>query len=80
MTTIRVQPTNTFRRLTGRTRLRTTWRGKIVVQVEESVMGEYGFRTVTWRDAKLIDIDWETAGYNGAPERFQQTSEEVGNG
>lgn len=42
--------------LTGKTRYRTTWRGKVVLQVEEA--GRWGN---TWRDATLADITTEPA-------------------
>lgn len=52
-------------KLTGRTRYRTTWRGKLILQVECSCdhsadlngSGYYDFWTTTyWRDATFADI------------------------
>ncbi|UOK71686.1 hypothetical protein [Ancylobacter polymorphus] len=42
--------------VTGKTRYRTNWRGKVVLQVE--VAGRWGN---TWRDATLADISTEPA-------------------
>lgn len=49
--------------LTGRTRYRTNWRGKIILQVEETGV-EFDYdryhiecQSVTsWRDAKVVDL------------------------
>lgn len=56
--------------LTGKTRYRTTWRGKVVLQVEEAAgychdlngSGYYDTGTYKfWRDATLADITTEPA-------------------
>lgn len=50
-------------RLTGRSRYRTTWTGKVVLQVEESGQlydprggGSYSSDQFRWRDARLQDL------------------------
>jgi hypothetical protein len=52
--------------LTGNHRYRSNWRGKLILQVEETtrpadlVCGYLEYRTVTkWRDATLFDLQTE---------------------
>ncbi|PRA46676.1 hypothetical protein [Brucella pituitosa] len=50
-------------KLTGRTRYRTNWRGKLILQVEEAgIEVDYDLYHVeshnvtSWRDAKVVDL------------------------
>ncbi len=42
--------------LTGRFTFRRTWRGRIVLQVEEEVKGWSQSRKRRWRDATMVDL------------------------
>ncbi|HYF53675.1 MAG TPA: hypothetical protein VEA41_05410 [Salinarimonas sp.] len=42
--------------LTGRFTFRRTWRGRIVLQVEEEVKGWSQARRRRWRDATMVDL------------------------
>jgi hypothetical protein len=51
----------TLERTTGRSRFRTNWRGRLILQVEWRVAGDSpGAWNRVWRDARVRDIDFAT--------------------